>query len=83
VYDGMAEKETETISVYPNPMRDVLFVGTNNGQSVQCVEVFNVTGQRVISSTETEIKVSELGAGVYFVRVTIDDKIMIHRIVKQ
>ena len=83
VYDGMDEKEMETISVYPNPMCNVLYVGTNNGRFVQCVEVFNVTGQRVISSTETEINVSELGAGVYFVRVTIDDKMIIRRIVKQ
>ena len=50
---------------------------------MQFVEVFNVTGQRVISSTETEINVSELGAGVYLVRVTIDDKMIIRRIVKQ
>jgi hypothetical protein len=82
VYDGVDENEMETITVYPNPMRDVLFVGTNNGLSVQCVEVFNVTGQRVISSTESEINVSELGAGVYFVRVTVDDKMIIRRIVK-
>ena len=83
VYDGVDENEMETITVYPNPMRDVFFVGTDNGLSVQCVEVFNVTGQRVISSSETEINVSELGAGVYFVRVTIDDKMTIRRIVKQ
>ena len=83
VYDGVDEKEMEMITVYPNPMRDVFFVGTDNGLPVQCVEVFNVTGQRVISSRGTEINVSELGAGVYFVRVTVDDKMTIRRIVKQ
>lgn len=83
VYDGVDENEMETITVYPNPMRDVFFVGTDNGQSVQCVEVFNVTGQSVISSKGTEINVSELGAGVYFVRVIVDDKMTIRRIVKQ
>ena len=83
VYDGVDENEMETITVYPNPMRDVFFVGTDNGQSVQNVEVFSVTGQRVISSTETEINVSELGAGIYFVSITADDKRIIRRIVKQ
>ena len=82
VYDGVDENEME-ISVYPNPTSDVILVRTNNGQSAQCIEVFNVTGQRVISSRGTEINVSDLGAGVYFVRVTVDDKKMIHRIVKQ
>ena len=83
VYDGVDENERDRVSVYPNPMRDVLFIEANNGLPVQSVEVFNVTGQRVISSRGTEINVSDLGAGVYFVRVTVDDKKMIHRIVKQ
>lgn len=82
VDDGVDDNEME-ISVYPNPMRDVFFVRTNHGQSVQCVEVFNVIGQRVISSRGTEINVSELDAGVYFVRAAIDDKMIIRRIVKQ
>ena len=82
VDDGVDDNEME-ISVYPNPMRDVFFVRTNHGQSVQCVEVFNIIGQRVISSRGTEINVSELDAGVYFVRAAIDDKMIIRRIVKQ
>ena len=71
------------ISVYPNPTSDVILVRTNNGQSAQCIEVFNVTGQRVISSTETEINVSELESGMYVVRVTADDRTVIRHIVKQ
>ena len=63
-------------------MQDSIYLKTN-GLSAQCVEVFNVTGQRVISSRGTEINVSELGVGVYFVRVTVDDKMTIRRIVKQ
>ncbi len=83
VYDGVNEKETDRVSVYPNPMRDVFFVGINNGSPVQSVEVFNVMGQRVISSTETEINVSELESGMYVVRVTADDRTVIRHIVKQ
>ena len=83
VYDGVDENEIATMSVYPNPAHDVIFVETNNDLAVQHVEVFNVTGKRVISSTETEINVSELGIGIYFVRVIVDDKMIIRRIVKQ
>ena len=64
-------------------MRDVLFIEANNGVPVQRVEVFNVTGQRVVYSTETEINVSELESGMYYVRVTADDKIVTQCIVKQ
>ena len=83
VDDDVDENEMERVSVYPNPMYDVIFVGTNNGLSVQRVEVFNVTGQKVMSSTESVINVSELEAGMYFVRVTADDRMVIRTIVKQ
>lgn len=83
VYDGVGENDMEMVSVYPNPMRDVFFVGINDDLPVQRVEVFNVTGQMVISSTEREINVSELESGMYFVRVTADDRIVIRSIVKQ
>jgi len=79
VYDGVDERET--VSIYPNPAHDVVFVGGNNG--LQHVEVFNVTGQRVISTTETEINVSQLESGIYIVRVTAEDRMVIRSIVKQ
>ena len=83
VDDGMGENEVDIISVYPNPTQDVMYVGANNGLSVQRVEVFNVAGQKVMSSTESVINVSELGSGMYIVRVTTDDRIVVRNIVKQ
>ena len=83
VYDGVGENEIDKVSVYPNPMRDVFFIEAANGLPVQRVEVFNVTGQMVLSSTDTEINVSEWESGMYVVRVTAADKIVIRRIVKQ
>lgn len=79
VYDGLDENEMEAISVYPNPARDVLFVGTDKDLSV---EVFNIAGQKVFTSTENEINVSGWEMGVYFVRVTLEDKTVTKRIVK-
>ena len=83
VYDGVDEKGMDMISVYPNPVQNVIFVGVDNDLPIQRVEVFNVTGQKVISSTETEINVSELRSGMYYVRVTADDRMVIRSIVKQ
>jgi hypothetical protein len=80
VYDAVDEDVMGIISVYPNPTQGVIFVGA---KSVQRVEVFNVTGQMVMSSTEPVINVSELGSGMYFVRVTADDSMVVRSIVKQ
>ena len=83
VYDGVDEIEMDMISVYPNPTCDVLFVGANNDLPVRRVEVFNVSGLKVISSTETEIDMSELESGRYIVRITADDRTVVRHIVKQ
>lgn len=83
VDDGVDENEMEMISVYPNPTHDVIYVGANNDLTVQRVEIFNVTGQIVMSSTESVINVSELRSGMYIVRVTADDRMVIRSIVKQ
>ena len=65
---GIEENENMTISVYPNPAHDFIRVETCHGASVQC-DLYNVTGQKILSSTENEINVSELNPGMYFVRV--------------
>ena len=83
VYDGIDEKETETVSVYPNPTQDVIFVGANNNMAGPRVEIFSLTGKMVLSSTKTEIDVSELESGMYVIRVTADDRIVTRCIVKQ
>lgn len=79
VYDGVDENGVGKVTVYPNPAHDVIFVGTNKELSV---EVFNLAGQKVLTSTENEINVSGWEMGVYFVRITTDGKTVTKRIVK-
>jgi len=83
VYDDVDENEMEMMSIYPNPTHGAIFIGANNDLLIQQVEVFNVTGQMVLSSSKTEINMSELESGMYFIRVTADDRIVIRSIVKQ
>ena len=82
VPDGIAENGDVTISVYPNPATDVIYVGANhhlpietqNFVSQQRIEIYDVTGCKVLSSTETEINVGELNPGMYIIRVNCDGR---------
>ena len=67
-YQGVGENNVADVTVYPNPAKDITVVVTNDS-SVQRVDFYDVTGRVVISSTETEINVSELESGVYFVNI--------------
>lgn len=75
---GVAEQEEMMISVYPNPAHDKLFV---NAEDVQRIDIYGVTGQMVMSTTETEINVSDLEAGIYFIRVNCGDNVYTERVI--
>lgn len=81
VPDGVDENEMEKISVYPNPAHDFIRVETQLIASVQRVEIYNVTGQMMLSTTDTEINVSTLPEGVYFVAVIAENQKFVERIV--
>jgi len=81
VPDGIEENDAVAISVYPNPATDYVIVETCHGASVQCVEIYDITGHKVLSSTSTEINISELPQGVYFVAVFTENQKFVERIV--
>ena len=78
---GIADNEMESISVYPNPAHDYIRVETQSMTSVQTIDLYNVTGQKVLSSNEKEINVSGLEPGVYFVRINCGENIFTERVI--
>ena len=81
VPDGVEENNAVSISVYPNPAHDIIFVGANNDSPVQRIDIYDVTGQLMLSSTETEINVSTLPKGVYFISVYTDNQKIVEKII--
>ncbi|MCB0443726.1 MAG: T9SS type A sorting domain-containing protein, partial [Flavobacterium sp.] len=58
------------ITIYPNPVNDVLNINLENS-IISSVTVFNTLGQKVYFSfsTTSQIDVSKLEAGAYFLKV--------------
>lgn len=73
-YLGVDKNKMTNINVYPNPATDVLNISGdyNNGTYV----VMNVAGQTILSGElingNQQINVSDLNAGVYFVKINSD-----------
>ena len=79
-HNDVPENTGESISLYPNPVRDRLTVKAENLQSV---EVYNIVGQLVMTTNQPIVDISDLNQGVYFVRVMADGKTVTKRVVKQ
>ena len=69
-------EESEILSVYPNPVSDIVnvtFIGSNNTQ----ISIYDVTGKQVFEKnssntglTQEKIDVSNLKKGIYFLMLT-------------
>lgn len=70
---------------FPNPVRNELTLSAQ--KDIQNVSVYNMLGQEVIrtapNAVESNINMSELSQGAYFVKVTIDNVTETVRILKQ
>ena len=66
IYDAVEEVEASALSVYPNPASEVLYVDAEN---VISVEIYDILGHNVLTSTESYIELRGLEAGIYFVTV--------------
>ncbi len=68
------------VKLYPNPVRDILNIEIEN--DIQSIEIYNIQGQKVLSSNQKQINVSDLATGMYMVRIQdIDDNIATKKIV--
>ena len=81
------EKIDDGITIFPNPTSSKIEI-TNFESRIDNVDVFDVFGRKVssqyfnISSSHHKIDISELNAGIYFVRLTTKQGIVTKKIIK-
>lgn len=70
VYDNVNELEAATLSVYPNPATDRLYVDAEN---LQRVEIYDMAGRIVMTSVTPVVDLNGVEAGIYFVTVRTEN----------
>ncbi|MFH0895580.1 MAG: LamG-like jellyroll fold domain-containing protein [Bacteroidota bacterium] len=89
IFTGIEETSTfeATVDIFPNPTSDKLNINFLNINPTDApLQIFDITGRTVltsaISSTSTTLDVKQLNAGVYILKVSYGEKMMIRRFVK-
>jgi len=73
------------LSYYPNPMRDNVTI--ENSNIIERVELYSMLGQKVMDQTSNQhkinLRVNGLAAGPYYLKVTVDGKSAMIKMVKE
>ncbi|MCD6180406.1 MAG: T9SS type A sorting domain-containing protein, partial [Bacteroidales bacterium] len=85
---GIDDLSASSISVYPNPSNGKFYVQMGDAFKVNTkIEVFNIVGMKVFETLsnnfKTEIDLSTMKQGVYYVRVDDGENIITQKIMKQ
>ena len=71
----------DSITVYPNPVKSILYIGQTNDQFD--IEVYSILGQKVGSALATnQLDLSRFDQGVYFLRIKTQNNTVVKRVIK-
>ncbi len=74
------QESNNQISVFPNPMNDLLNISMDNFASLF---IMDATGKIVISSDSKEVNTKDLNSGIYFLNVvTTEGKLLSTKLMK-
>jgi hypothetical protein len=77
---GMDEQLASRVEVYPNPATTVLNI---QADGLQKVELMDMGGRRIITTTQPQLNIGQLPRGAYFVRITTANSTTVKRVVKK
>lgn len=81
--DGVEEIDNEEVVIYPNPVDDIVMIETHGRASLQNVIIYDVNGRNVLSTSESQIDISNLPSGVYLMKIESSDGIFYKKIIKE
>lgn len=77
---------TKAITIFPNPCDSKFTLSNTSGRSIQQMMMYNLSGNAILDLQEgdlsnTEIDVTGQAAGIYFLRIFVDGKVITSKVV--
>jgi aminopeptidase N len=74
---------SENITLFPNPVSDILTIQTSENSTFKNALLFNAFGKEILKSSNKQINLSALSAGVYFIKVFTNSGNLYRKIIKE
>ncbi len=79
--------EKDAFSIFPNPSSDVFNIRRINGNGEEMnIEVYDITGKLIkektnITNNNYQLKMLDVSTGIYFMRISIDNKQLVKKLI--
>lgn len=73
----------ETVSVYPNPVKDDVHIAMPTSVQLEKVEIYNALGQFLSQKNTVDFSVSALAEGLYLLKITTSEGILYKKFIKK
>ncbi len=82
---AIADNQIEGFKFFPNPVNNVLNMTAKD--NIEAVSITNITGQEVMNvapnAMETQVNMSQLQNGIYFVKVQVNGQVTAFKVIKK
>ena len=80
------KNEANEFVIYPNPVKDILYIKSDSEQQVKSISIFDLSGKEVLRSnidSSNGVNVSSLSSGSYIVKIQTSKEIMKYKFIKK
>jgi len=82
---GIGDILATQITIYPNPIQDMLIIANNSTTKISTIKIYDVLGRELLISKGDikQLDVSTLSSGILFVQIETDEGGLINKVVKE
>lgn len=82
---SIEDTDITAVSIYPNPSDTGIFYISNQVTGKKTIEVFNILGKKIktIRTEGNQIDLSEASQGVYLLKIKLENRIFVKKIIKK
>jgi hypothetical protein len=71
----------QSFKIYPNPASDFVIIETQD--NIKDINIYSVSGQKVLNTQNKKINIQGLKTGIYFIEIKTDHSTTTHKIIKK
>jgi hypothetical protein len=75
------------ISIYPNPVKDIVNITIKNNSTIQTIELYDIQGRllqtQLVNNISSELNLSSRANGMYFIKINTDKGSKVEKLVKK